>query len=300
MELKWLEDFLSLSQTGNFSRSASERNVTQSAFSRRIKALESWLGVVVVDRSKYPTTLTAAGREFRETAEEALRLLHGTRESLRSRAKPNPQTIAVATLHTLALSFFPRWLRQVETHLGPLNSRLLPEDFHACIHAIVEGGYDFLLTFYHPSVPLFLDPERFPHKVLGLDRLALVRAPDALVSRDRLPLLGYAQNSFLGKVSAFAGGQGADADSCVSHINESAMADAIKFMVLEGHGLAWLPRSLVHREIAEGRLVVLTEEVELEVRLYRNADHRRTVVSAVWEAAEEISNQSMRHPNIPD
>lgn len=289
MELKWLEDFLSLSQTGNFSRSASERNVTQSAFSRRIKALESWLGVTVVDRSKYPTTLTAAGREFRETAEEALQLLHGSRDSLRSRAKPNPKTIAVATLHTLALAFFPRWLRQIETRVGPLNSRLLPDDFHGCIHAVAEGGYDFLLTFYHPSVPILLDSEKFPHKVLGLDRLALVRAPDPLISRDRLPLLSYAQNSFLGKVSAVAGEQGADAGIGVSHVNESAMADAIKFMVLEGHGLAWLPLSLVQKEIADGRLAILAEDAELEVRLYRNAGHRRAVVSAVWDAAEEIS-----------
>ena len=31
MELKWLEDFVSLANTGNFSRSAEERNVTQPA-----------------------------------------------------------------------------------------------------------------------------------------------------------------------------------------------------------------------------------------------------------------------------
>ena len=29
------------------------------------------------------------------------------------------------------------------------------------------------------------------------------------------------------------------------------MAEALKFMALEGHGLAWLPRSLVARELAE-------------------------------------------------
>src|SRR3546814_7081942 len=53
MELKWLEDFVSLANTGNFSRSAEERNVTQPAFSRRIKALELWLGAPLVDRSTY-------------------------------------------------------------------------------------------------------------------------------------------------------------------------------------------------------------------------------------------------------
>ena len=62
MELKWLEDFLSLARTGSFSRSAEERHVTQPAFSRRIKSLEIWVGVPLVDRSSYPTHLTPAGQ----------------------------------------------------------------------------------------------------------------------------------------------------------------------------------------------------------------------------------------------
>ena len=45
------------------------------------------------------------------------------------------------------------------------------------LQALVEGGYDFLLTFHHPSVPNPLDPERFPHKVIGRDGLAAVASP---------------------------------------------------------------------------------------------------------------------------
>ena len=44
MDLQWLEDFLTLAETRSFSRSAELRGVTQSAFSRRIRALEEWLG----------------------------------------------------------------------------------------------------------------------------------------------------------------------------------------------------------------------------------------------------------------
>ena len=51
MELKWLEDFLSLAETRSFSRSAEQRRVTQPAFSRRIRSLEIWLGTVLLDRS---------------------------------------------------------------------------------------------------------------------------------------------------------------------------------------------------------------------------------------------------------
>ena len=58
MNLIWLEDFLALASTGNFSRAAEERHMTQPAFSRRIRALEEWLGVVLIDRTTHPAALT--------------------------------------------------------------------------------------------------------------------------------------------------------------------------------------------------------------------------------------------------
>ena len=44
MELRWLQDFLMVAETGNFTRAAEKRNTSQAAFSRRIKSLEAWLG----------------------------------------------------------------------------------------------------------------------------------------------------------------------------------------------------------------------------------------------------------------
>ena len=45
METRLLEDFLCLTETRSFSRAAADRHIIQSAFSRRIMALEEWLGV---------------------------------------------------------------------------------------------------------------------------------------------------------------------------------------------------------------------------------------------------------------
>mgnify|MGYP001091894079 CR=1 FL=1 len=78
MELKWLEDFVSLAETRSFSRSAELRHVTQPAFSRRIQALEAWLGTELIDRSVYPTRLTQAGDVFYEQALAMLERLPST------------------------------------------------------------------------------------------------------------------------------------------------------------------------------------------------------------------------------
>jgi LysR family transcriptional regulator, hypochlorite-specific transcription factor HypT len=44
LDLAYLLDFKALAETGSFSRAAFVRNVTQPAFSRRIRALEDWAG----------------------------------------------------------------------------------------------------------------------------------------------------------------------------------------------------------------------------------------------------------------
>jgi LysR family transcriptional regulator, hypochlorite-specific transcription factor HypT len=297
MELKWLEDFLSLAETRSFSRSADARRVTQSAFSRRIRSLEVWLGTDLLDRSTYPITLTADGRAFRETAEEVVRLIYLSRTEFRDRdrgERASIPTIAITALHTLTLTFLPRWLTDIRAAIGPVASRVLPDNFVICVQALVEGGYDFLLTFHHPSIPVPLDPDRFPHLMVGEDHLAAVARPDQIDhwrSGDdgRMPLLQYSRGSFLGLLASLAQGQEGAPSVYIAHTNENSMAEAMRFMTLEGHGVAWLPRGLVARDIAEGRLAVVAPEMRMEVRLYRNAERARPLAERVWAAASQLA-----------
>uniref|UniRef100_UPI00301D902F LysR family transcriptional regulator n=4 Tax=Enterobacteriaceae TaxID=543 RepID=UPI00301D902F len=64
IETKWLYDFLTLEACRHFSQAAEERNLSQPAFSRRIKALESAVGVLLFDRTTSPLQLTEEGKLF--------------------------------------------------------------------------------------------------------------------------------------------------------------------------------------------------------------------------------------------
>ena len=50
MQLKWLEDFITLAQERSFTRAAELRHVTHPAFGRRIRALEAWAGTPLIKR----------------------------------------------------------------------------------------------------------------------------------------------------------------------------------------------------------------------------------------------------------
>jgi len=107
MESRWLEDFLSLVDTRNFSRSAQTRYTTQPAFSRRIKSLEEWVGAQLFNRATQPITLTLSGERFRPVAEDVLRRLYQGREEARRINEIGAHTIRFAATHSLSLNFFP-------------------------------------------------------------------------------------------------------------------------------------------------------------------------------------------------
>lgn len=292
MELKWLEDFLSLAVTRSFSRAAQERNVTQPAFSRRIRALEIWLGTDLLDRSVYPVALTPEGKQFLETAEEVVNALTAAKETFHGvNASGRGQTVAITALHTIAQSILPKWIAMLQDRLGPFTSRVLPDNFTTCLHALTDGGYDFFMTFYHPEVPINLSEQAYPFLSIGTDHLLPVAAPvlaDRL-ARDgaALPLLQYSRGSFLGLLAKIAHGQQKSVPTYLSHINENSMAEALRAMARQGLGMAWLPQSLIEDDLALGRLVRLGEGFEMEIRLYRNLERARGFLDRIWQATAE-------------
>lgn len=294
MELKWLEDFLSLATTRSFSRSAEERNVTQPAFSRRIRALEIWLGRDLLDRSVYPVALTPEGKHFLETAEEVVGALNAARDSFRGATSGGRvQTLSVTALHTIAQSVLPRWISVLQTELGPFTSKVLPDNFNTCLHALTDGGYDFFMTFYHAEVPINLSGQAYPYLTIGTDHLVPVATPalrDALAQNGAaLPLLQYSRGSFLGLLAKIAHGQQKSVPTFLSHINENSMAEALRAMARQGLGMAWLPQSLIADDLALGRLVRLGDSFEMEIRLYRNLERARGFLDRVWETTRRAA-----------
>jgi len=299
MELKWLEDFISLANTRSFSKSAEQRNVTQPAFSRRIRALETWLGTSLIDRSTYPTTLTETGRSFRETAEQTLLVIHEARDAIREQESQNRAAISFSALHTIALTFIPSWLKEVQDLLGTINTRINPGNFHDCVQALADGSCDFLLTFSHDSVPILLDPQIYPSIKLAEDAFMPVSGTDR---RGRplfrigpsvakpVPWLTYTSDSYFGRVEQFILAHQKHRPS-LNPVCENPMGESLKAMVLEGHGIAWLAGSSIKEDVASKRLAVIGTnklQMKFDVRMYRSIEKSRPQVMQFWSCVESL------------
>ena len=71
---------------------------------------------------------------------------------------------------------------------------------------------------------------------------------------------------------------------------ENPMAEGLKPLVKAGHGIAWMPGSLVAQELSGGELVPAGDaswELELETRLYRRANGDRPRVLQAWSALKD-------------
>lgn len=296
MEIKWLEDFISLANTLSFSRAAQERHVTQSAFSRRIKQLETWVGVTLVDRATFPAHLTAAGQDFLPVAQDIVCTLNRAREEVRGSQGIKANTLSFAALHTLSITFFPRWLHSVEPKFGPLSTRLSADNssMEAYVNSLTEGESDFLLIYAHPAVPLMIDEARFAYKTLGRESIIPVSAPDAegrpahRIGPPDAPVryLAYGPGAFFGHAltSLFE-----ERPLKRQAVYENTMSEGLKAMAVEGWGLAWIPESILVDDLAAGRLVRAGDaswDLSVEIRLYRYLANDRAIVRRFWDALD--------------
>ncbi len=283
METKWLEDFVSLAETRSFSRSAQLRHVTQPAFSRRIQALEAWAGTDLVDRSSYPTRLTPAGETLYAQSLEMLQALQSTRAMLRGHSAAGQDVIEFAVPHTLAFTFFPAWVSSLREKFGPIKSRLIALNVHDAVMRLVEGGCDIFIGYHHASQPFQLDADRYEMVTLGEEVLSPYCKADAngdplfkLPGRpgQPLPYLGYAPGAYLGRVTDLILKESGTAIH-LDRVYETDMAEGLKVMAMEGHGLAFLPQSAVKKELRARRLVNAAPpemkplQITMDVRAYR-------------------------------
>ena len=297
MELRWLQDFLSLVEAGNFTSAASERHSSQPAFSRRIKSLEAWLGVELIDRTRYPTVLTPAGERFQAHAATLVRKIVDSRAELRGEPISGGELITFALPHALATSRFPAWWQDWRGSAGNPSCRLIANHVHDTVTAFVAGLADVLICFHHAHQPINLDLEQYRCIALGPEnltpyaasRLGLPAYALPGTSKSVVPLLNYSSGAFLGRMVDLLL-QSVTERLHGENIFESGLADVLLEMAVAGHGVAWLPESTAAPALTADRLRIAGDQRwTLPLKIYAYCDRERAT-SAV--------NKLMNHLEI--
>ncbi len=296
MELKWLEDFICLADIRSFSKAAENRNVTQSAFSRRIKALEEWLGTTLVDRKSHPVTLTVDGARFVETAQQSVRMFYKVRDDFSARKRDKRQSLTIGIADHLSIHFFPQWLHSIEDEIAGYYFDLLSsiKSGISFFESLRFQEYDFLICYSSVAHPMSLELDKFVSLPLGSEPLIPV-CESKLLDKERyflpgsaarpLPYISYKQYSTLAKEVAEITTVSGVAPIYLDQTMETSSAESIKALVLQGYGIAWLPQSAITQELQAGALQPVGDSryhIPLSINIYRYARNTKPEIMAFW------------------
>lgn len=302
MELKWLEDFLALHTMRNFHTAAKQRNVSQPAFSRRIQSLEAWVHEPLFDRNARPVCLTKAGEKFVPLARELVHLSYLVRSEISSKSKGQDAKISFATLNTLAQSFMPTWLKQLQPLIAVeqfyVNTGF--GDLAGYLDALDKNDVDFFVCYEAPET-FFVGKERVVSSLkLGEEALIPVAKPNDDGTpkwwlpddvNEPIPYLCTRTEISIWPVREHIKKNYTNLE--FKTVYESNIATALKSMVLEGFGVAWIPYAMIADELASGELVRVAEQendIIVDIKIYRNPKYREVKLDEFWRI---VGNQQV-------
>jgi DNA-binding transcriptional LysR family regulator len=290
METRWIQDFVTLAEVRNFTRAAELRNVSQAAFSRRIQALEHWLGATLVDRSAYPMRITEAGERFRPAAIALLGQISDVRGDMSQGGARNQVRIAMP--YALASTRLSQWWRRWCPDPG-MGCSVDTGNVHDAMTAFAAGTVDLVIGYHHALHPLVPDAGRSERLLLATETVRPYAAGGAAGTplqalpgtADRpVPLLMYSPSVYFARVVDTA------IDSAPQALHghramEAAMSDVLADLAQAGLGIAWLPDS----SFVGGRYPRLVPAggaqwaVQVDIVAWRARANVRPGVHRIWE-----------------
>jgi DNA-binding transcriptional LysR family regulator len=279
-ELKWLEDLVALMEEASFTKAAERRFVTQPAFSRRIRLLEDWLGVQLVERKRKPVSILPLVHEHETEIRNLVSHFYQLRNNLQNSSRQDCAVFVVQ--HTLAVSHFPALIKRIQSGSAYQSYRLHTANNEDCCELFTRKA-QYMLCYEVPGQRLLPAQENMKRDVLESDQLIPVIEPGLYAdlftadsptspANKSLPVLTYPKGGFLADTLLNSCLPAAMRHYQLEVICESAFAISLKEMVLAGLGIAWLPRGLIRQELANDQLIALHHilgQCELLVCLYQ-------------------------------
>lgn len=293
MDLNWLDDVLTLLEEGNMTRAAERRNITQPAFSRRIRSFEDWLGRPVLDRHANRVDISQA----LISNEDDIRALILRMRELRSNIanyKADRTAVTIAAPHAPICSSFPDMILRAKNGFPGLRIRLRAGNLEDCVSVFLRGDADMVLCYEAPGMRQLDFGEGVMRGLWGRDYLVPVvggglryaaRADGSIP--ETTPAIAYPEDSYFGQVVKRSGRAFGTPGFSTDPVCVTAFSSGMLELILKGIGVGWLPYSMVHREIAAGSLISLAntlgqEDLDVVILADRNNEAARALL-AFWQ-----------------
>lgn len=288
----WLETFVTLCDTGHFTRTAQRMGMTQPGVSQHLRKLEAQVGQSLIIQQGKSFTLTTAG-------EAVLKLGYARREEERQLRQaiqtddPDQGDVRVACSGSFALPLSPLLLPlMAKSPALMIHLEAAPQP--TVLDGVKQGRFDLGVLWQDPAHPrlsaehlgqeelCLVVPRGWPHPVdfPDLQRAGFVAHPDGFAYADDLFSLNFP--------AEFAGSDGLHVRCFVNQIGQ------IPTPVAHGVGYTLLPRSGIdaHPDRAKLQIARLSRPRHHQLWLVRRKDRPLAArIGRVAKVIRQVANQ---------
>ena len=148
MELRHLRSFLAVARERSFTRAANQLHIAQPPLSQRIRELEEYLGVRLLERSTRSVTLTPAGEEFQQRITAILIQLDKAVGECRLTHGGITESLRIGYSRRASHALLPLLIRELRTRYPQVRLDLIgPDSSGALSMELLRGNLDDALCF---------------------------------------------------------------------------------------------------------------------------------------------------------
>ncbi|MFT5486441.1 MAG: LysR family nitrogen assimilation transcriptional regulator [Paracoccaceae bacterium] len=292
MDLRQLQYFTRIAESGSFREAAARANIAQSALSRHMRALEEELGVILMERHARGIRLTAEGEKLKRRADNILRDVEETKAELTATTSSPHGTVTIGASSTTSRLLYARLAEATNDRFPGIDLQMTEGVSYFLLEGMDTGRID-LAIMVDPEVGDYLSTESLVTEkvyLVGSPRYSdMPTAPCSAKDLVNKPMVLFARPS---------GGRAmlenaAAAHNVPIHVRfEAGSPDVIKDFVLRGLGYAMMPYSSIFKEVERGELVVSEfDGFQLTRKFIRRTDRPSTPAA---DAIAELIREEFR------
>lgn len=291
MRLEWFSDLLAIMDNDSLNRAAEKRFLSQPAFSRRIRVIEEYIGVELLDRSRKPARLKPQVLEQKRKIQQLVNGIHELMQEFQRSDNEPMNNMVIACQHAITTSIAPGLIKRVSDDID-LNIRLRSANRDECYAMLMTKQADIMLVFSSKNEPLSSQERYLDRCDLGDDNLIPVCASSELAGVEKqleageINIVAYPSDVFFGTLIDREVFPILRENILIRKNTETALSQAVLQCALAGIGTAWVPSSLAKLELANGHLSNLSDRlpmVKLSTTAVRLNESKSAVENQFWE-----------------
>ena len=290
MKQDWLEDLIALLDTGSLINAALARNISQSAFSRRIQSIETEIGAELIDRSSKPI----APSRILLSNEQKIRQLSFQQKHLLKQMKIESQTgskqIVVAAQHAISTSLGEYIINAISIKESKAHVRLRSANYAECSILLLTEQADLGLI-YKTQHEVSKNHEFLDETIISQDQFIPVFSKhltqDLIEGSQKkdLHVISYPTDTFFGAQFNRYILPNLEAKYNIITIVETALSPAALEFASASVGVAWVPKALAQKGLDDGNIIDLSADLGklgLNIVAQRHFNKRKVIDNEIW------------------